>query len=163
MSSIKDWAHLFVFTIKNLIYLKWDSIFIILQQIKCWIMAAVNTLFIKGTSKTPHIEFKSGILQISGRSIPEDSVAFYQPVLKWTEDYLDKPEPLTRVNFKMEYINSGSNRFIFALFKMLDESYTQGHNIVINWYYEEDDDTIKNLGRDFQALVKLPFKMVEIV
>jgi len=163
MSSIKDWAHLFVFRIKKLIYLKWDSIFIILQQIKCWIMAAVNTLFIKGTSKTPHIEFKPGILQISGRSIPEDSVAFYQPVLKWTEDYLDKPEPLTRVNFKMEYISSGSNRFIFALFKMLDESYTQGHNIVINWYYEEDDDTIKNLRRYFQALVKLPFKMVEIV
>ena len=148
---------------KKHIYLIWVSNFINLQHKKCWIMAAVNSLFIKGTTKTPHIEFKPGILQLSGRSIPEDAVAFFQPVLKWAEDYLDNPEPLTRVNFKMEYINSGSNRFIFALFKMLDESYTHGHNIVINWYYEEDDDTIKNLGRDFQALVKLPFKMVEIV
>ena len=81
----------------------------------------------------------------------------------YIEDYLKKPEPLTRLNLKMEYINSGSNRFIFTIMRMLDEAYSQGHNVVINWYFEEDDDTIRNLGRDFQALVKAPFKMVEII
>lgn len=123
----------------------------------------MTNLFIKGTTKTPEIDFKPGILQISGRSIAEDAVAFYQPVIKWIEDYLKKPEPLTRLNLKMEYINSGSNRFIFSIMRMLDEAYSQGHNVIINWYFEEDDDTIKNLGRDFQALVKAPFKMVEII
>ncbi len=123
----------------------------------------MTNLYIKGTSKTPEIDFKPGILQIAGRSIAEDAVAFYQPVIKWLEDYLKKPESLTRLNLKMEYINSGSNRFIFAIMRMLDEAYSQGYNMVINWYYEEDDDTIKNLGRDFQTLVKAPFKMVEII
>lgn len=126
-------------------------------------MAAANGLFIKGTAKTPQVEFTPGVLQISGRSIPEDAVTFFRPVLKWAEDYLDKPEPLTRVNFRLEYLNSGSNRFIFALFKLLDESYARGHNVVVNWYFDEDDDSIRNLGCDFQALVKLPFKMVEVV
>jgi hypothetical protein len=128
--------------------------------IKTW---AMTNLYIKGTTKTPEIDFKPGILQISGRSIAEDAVAFYQPVIKWIEDYLKKPESLTRLNLKMEYINSGSNRFVFTIMRMLDEAYSQGHNVVINWYFEEDDDTIKNLGRDFQALVKAPFKMVEII
>lgn len=123
----------------------------------------MTNLFIKGTTKTPEIDFKPGILQISGRSIAEDAVAFYQPVIKWIEDYLKKPELLTRLNLKMEYINSGSNRFIFSIMRMLDEAYSQGHNVIINWYFEGDDDTIKNLGRDFQALVKAPFKMVEII
>lgn len=123
----------------------------------------MTNLFIKGTTKTPEIDFKPGILQISGRSIAEDAVAFYQPVIKWIEHYLKKPEPLTRLNLKMEYINSGSNRFIFTIMRMLDEAYSLGNNVIINWYFEEDDDTIKNLGRDFQALVKAPFKMVEII
>ncbi|HPD95290.1 MAG: DUF1987 domain-containing protein [Bacteroidales bacterium] len=126
-------------------------------------MSGQNVLFIKGTSKTPQIDFKPGFLQISGRSIPEDSSSFFQPVLNWLEDYLKNPEQLTRVNIQMEYVNSNSNRMLFSILKLLDESYSQGHNIVINWYYEEDDDTIKNLGKDLQALVKVPFKLVEIV
>jgi hypothetical protein len=126
-------------------------------------MAEMSSLFIKGTSKTPQIDFKPGMLQISGRSIPEDAVEFFQPVIAWLEEYLQNPEPLTRLNLKMEYINSGSNRFIFNLIKMLDDAYLKGQSVLVNWYYEEDDDTIRNLGRDFQALVKVPFKMVEIV
>ncbi|HPW25862.1 MAG TPA: DUF1987 domain-containing protein [Tenuifilaceae bacterium] len=126
-------------------------------------MAELSSLYIKGTSKTPQIDFKPGMLQVSGRSIPEDAVEFFQPVIGWLEEYLKNPEPLTRLNLRMEYINSGSNRFIFNLIKMLDEAYLKGHSVLVNWYYEEDDDTIRNLGRDFQALVKVPFKMVEIV
>ncbi|HNT41602.1 MAG TPA: DUF1987 domain-containing protein [Tenuifilaceae bacterium] len=126
-------------------------------------MAELSSLYIKGTSKTPQIDFKPGMLQVSGRSIPEDAVEFFQPVIGWLEEYLKNPEPLTRLNLRMEYINSGSNRFIFNLIKMLDDAYLKGHSVLVNWYYEEDDDTIRNLGRDFQALVKVPFKMVEIV
>ncbi|HOG72104.1 MAG TPA: DUF1987 domain-containing protein [Tenuifilaceae bacterium] len=126
-------------------------------------MAELSSLYIKGTSKTPQIDFKPGMLQVSGRSIPEDAVEFFQPVIGWLEEYLKSPEPLTRLNLRMEYINSGSNRFIFNLIKMLDDAYLKGHSVLVNWYYEEDDDTIRNLGRDFQALVKVPFKMVEIV
>ena len=126
-------------------------------------MAELSSLYIKGTSKTPQIDFKPGMLQVSGRSIPEDAVEFFQPVIGWLEEYLKNPEPLTRLNLRMDYINSGSNRFIFNLIKMLDDAYLKGHSVLVNWYYEEDDDTIRNLGRDFQALVKVPFKMVEIV
>jgi len=126
-------------------------------------MAELSSLYIKGTSKTPQIDFKPGMLGFAGRSIPEDAVEFFQPVIGWLEEYLKNPEPLTRLNLRMEYINSGSNRFIFNLIKMLDDAYLKGHSVLVNWYYEEDDDTIRNLGRDFQALVKVPFKMVEIV
>ena len=108
-------------------------------------MAELSSLYIKGTSKTPQIDFKPGMLQVSGRSIPEDAVEFFQPVIGWLEEYLKNPEPLTRLNLRMEYINSGSNRFIFNLIKMLDDAYLKGHSVLVNWYYEEDDDTIRNL------------------
>lgn len=99
---------------------------------------------------------------ISGRSIPEDSIAFYEPVITWVENYIKNPEALTRINFKIEYINSGSNRFVFSILKLLNEMYGKGKNVVVNWYYEDDDDTLYNLGRDFQGLISVPFKLIPI-
>ncbi len=121
-----------------------------------------KTLYIKGTSKTPEIDFSSGLIQISGRSIPEDSVAFYNPIMKWIENYLKSPEKFTKVSFRIEYINSGSNRFVYNIFKMIDDSFKQGNKISVNWYYEEDDDTIKILGEDFQGLLEVPINLVII-
>ena len=126
-------------------------------------MAGVNGLFIKGTSKTPEVDFTPGVVQLSGRSIPEDAVAFYQPLLRWIQQYIEKPEKFTKVNFRIEYINSGSNRFIFAILKFFDDCYKKGNDVAITWYFEEDDDTIKSLGKDFQSLLSVPIRMVEVV
>lgn len=119
-------------------------------------------LFIKGTSKTPEIDFTPGKISISGRSIPEDAVAFFQPIVKWVEQYLTNPETFTKVIFKIEYINSGSNRFIFSILKLLNNSFAQGNKIEVYWYFEEDDETIKNLGEDLKGLLDLPFNLVTI-
>jgi len=126
-------------------------------------MSSITGLYIKGTTKTPEVDFSPGVIQLSGRSIPEDAVSFFQPLIRWVNTYAENPEKFTKVNFKIEYINSGSNRFIFALLKLLDECYSKGHDVTITWYYEEDDDTIKGLGKDFQSLLKIPIKLVEIV
>lgn len=126
-------------------------------------MSITSGLYIKGTSKTPEVDFTNGVIQISGRSIPEDAVSFYQPLIRWVNAYVENPEKFTKVNFKIEYINSGSNRFIYAIFKLLDDCFIRGNDVTVTWYYEEDDDTIKGLGKDFQSLLKVPIKLVEIV
>lgn len=125
-------------------------------------MTSKRGLFIKGTGKTPEIDFLPGKLKISGRSIPEDSIAFYQPILSWIEDYLKNPEQSTKVILRIEYINSGSNRFIYQMLKLLDESFLKGNVVSVSWLYEDDDDTIKGLGQDFMSLLQVPFKLVEI-
>lgn len=120
-------------------------------------------LYIKGTPKSAEIDFKPGLLVMSGRSIPEDSIIFFQPVIDWVAKYLENPEMLTMVHFRLEYINSGSNRFIFTMLKMLDAQSKKGKRIVVHWYYEEDDDSIYRLGCDMLALVSLPFSTLPIV
>ncbi|MDX9770989.1 MAG: DUF1987 domain-containing protein [Tenuifilaceae bacterium] len=122
----------------------------------------MNNLFIKGTSKTPEIEFTPGNIKISGRSIPEDSLSFYQPVIKWIEEYITLPELSTKVSISIEYINSGSNRFLYNIIKLVEDCYSKGNDVSISWYYEEDDDTIKNLGQDFKALFKVPINLIVI-
>lgn len=126
-------------------------------------MSTTTGLYIKGTSKTPEVDFTSGVIQLSGRSIPEDAVSFYQPLIRWVNAYVENPEKFTKVNFRIEYINSGSNRFIYAIFKLLDDCFVRGNEVAVTWYYEEDDDTIKGLGKDFQSLLKVPIKLVEVV
>ncbi len=126
-------------------------------------MPTTTGLYIKGTSKTPEVDFTNGVIQISGRSIPEDAVSFYQPLIRWVNAYVENPEKFTKVNFKIEYINSGSNRFIYAILKLLDDCFIRGNEVTVTWYYEEDDDTIKGLGKDFQSLLKVPIKLVELV
>jgi hypothetical protein len=122
-----------------------------------------SNLNIKGTSKTPEVNFSPGEISISGRSIPEDSVAFYQPLMRWIETYVNAPEPITKVTFKIEYINSGSNRFIYSILKHLDECFQKGNKIIVNWCFEEDDDTIRGLGNDLKTFFEMPINLVEIV
>lgn len=121
-----------------------------------------SVLHIKGTSKSPEIDFKPGFLTIEGRSIPENAILFYEPIISWLDKYLQNPEALTKVNLTIEYLNSSSNRFIYNILKMFDDAYHSGSNIVVNWYYEEDDDTMRNTGLDFQSLVSLPFRLIPI-
>ena len=123
-------------------------------------MEQVKKLYIKGTSKTPEINFAPGLIQISGRSIPEDAVAFYHPLVKWIENYIQSPEEITKVKFNIEYINSGSNRFVYNMLKLIENCHIQGHKISVDWFYEEDDDTIMNLGLDFKTLLSVPFNLV---
>ncbi|MDD2549321.1 MAG: DUF1987 domain-containing protein [Bacteroidales bacterium] len=122
----------------------------------------MNNLYIKGNSKTPEIDFSKGTLKISGRSIPEDAVTFYRPIIKWIENYIAQPEKLTEVSISIEYINSGSNRFLYNILTLLEKCYFDGNKVNITWYYEEDDDTIKYLGLDFKGLFKVPISLVII-
>ena len=48
------------------------------------------------------------------------------------------------------------------LFKKLEAIHKTGKEVVINWYYEEDDEDMLEAGEDYQAIIKVPFKMIEV-
>lgn len=123
-------------------------------------MDAIN---LEGTPKTPTVSFDagSGILEIKGRSIPENSVEFYKPLVDWLDDYAKSPSENTQVNIQLEYFNTSSSKCILDVFKKL-ELVKATKNVVINWYYEEDDEDMLEAGEDYQSILKLPFKMIEI-
>ena len=37
-----------------------------------------------------------------------------------------------------------------------------GTDVKVNWYYEEDDEDMLAAGEDYQAIIDLPFKMIEV-
>ncbi|NCO53953.1 MAG: nuclear pore complex subunit [Bacteroidetes bacterium CG02_land_8_20_14_3_00_31_25] len=125
----------------------------------------MDTIVIEGTPKTPSINFDAvaGKIEIKGRSIPENSIEFYRSLIEWLEAYATAPLANTTVNIQLEYFNTSSSKCILDIFKRLENISKAGSNIVINWYYEEDDEDMLEAGEDYQSIIKVPFKMIEIV
>ena len=121
----------------------------------------MNNLNLEGTAKTPTVEFNtSGELLIKGRSIPENSIEFYKPLIDWISAYKEGPQSETKVNIQLEYFNTSSSKCILDVFKKLE---TLGNsNVIVNWYYEEDDEDMLEAGEDYQAIIDIPFEMIEV-
>ena len=124
----------------------------------------MDKLTIEGTPKTPTVNFdyEKGHMEIKGRSIPENSIEFYKPMVEWLERYAGKPQGMTNVNIQLEYFNTSSSKCILDVFKKLEAISKAGNQIVINWYYEQDDEDMLEAGEDYQAIINVPFKMIEI-
>lgn len=123
----------------------------------------MGKISIEGTSKTPTVTFNSedGILELKGRSIPENSIEFYKSLVDGLDEYAKNPKDITKVNMQLEYFNTSSSKCILDIFKKLETIHKSGKEVVINWYYEEDDEDMLEAGEDYQAIIKVPFKMIE--
>jgi hypothetical protein len=80
----------------------------------------------------------------------------------WLEKYAAKPQSSTNVNIQLEYFNTSSSKCILDVFKKLEAINKGGSQVVINWYYEEDDEDMLEAGEDYQAIINVPFKMVQV-
>jgi len=116
---------------------------------------------IQKTANTPSIKFEDGVLVISGRCIPENSLSFFEPLFKFISEYTRKPFPLTEINIILEYANSSTNRSLMTVFTLFEKVYENGNNVTINWYYETGDDLMFDLGTDFKSLFRMPFTLIE--
>ncbi len=125
----------------------------------------MESLFIEGTSKTPNVKFDAndGLMEIKGRSIPENSIEFYKPMVDWLDKYAKTPKSLTKVNIQLEYFNTSSSKCILDVFKKLEAIHKANNQVQINWYYEEDDEDMLEAGEDYESIIRVPFKMIEIV
>lgn len=125
----------------------------------------MNDLLVEGTAKTPFINFKfdQGTLEISGRSIPENSIEFYQSVYSWIEAYAKQPKPTTIVKIQLEYFNTSSSKCVLDVFRKLEMLQKSGKSEVkVMWMYEEEDEDMMEAGDDYKAIVNLPFLIQKI-
>lgn len=111
------------------------------------------------TQKTPSVSFSAnGTLELKGRSIPENSLEFYKPLIDWLDQYGESANSETNVHVQLEYFNTSSSKCLLDLFKRLESL----NKVVIHWYYEQDDEDMLEAGEDYEAIVSIPFKMIEV-
>ncbi|MFK7785487.1 MAG: DUF1987 domain-containing protein [Crocinitomicaceae bacterium] len=124
----------------------------------------MEKLHIEGSAKTPSVSFdgQAGILEMRGRSIPENSIEFFQPLMDWIDGYGSSPTESTQVDMKLEYFNTSSSKCILDLFKRLEKINNGNSSVLINWFYETDDEDMQEAGEDYAAIVDLKFEIQEI-
>ena len=118
----------------------------------------MSTIQFEGTAKTPRVAFHDSPLsmEISGRSIPENSIAFYTPLLDWVDEHL-KAGGAVEVSIRLEYFNTSSSKCLMDLLKRVEQSAAEA---TVLWYYEEDDEDMLEAGEDYDAIIDMPFRLI---
>ena len=123
----------------------------------------MESLVIKPTSESLMVSLESGLLEFSGRSIPEDPLKLFVPIIEWVEKYIQDPAPSTKINLKFEYINTSSSKFILTILEILNKAYDENEkNMSINWSYEIGDDDMYELGKFIESMIKIPMNYIEV-
>ncbi len=125
-------------------------------------MSFIIPLIIEKTTKTPRIilDPDKNLFEISGRSLPENVVKTYEPVLQWIDQNLGKVQSPVEFTFRVDYLNSASAKMISLILSKLEEFYKSGISIEVKWYYNLDDDDIQNEGEIYAKLKKIPIKLI---
>ena len=83
-------------------------------------------------------------------------------MIDWIDQYARAPRPSTQLRVQLEYFNTSSSKCILDLFKKLEAVRNTGNEVVVLWHYEADDEDMLEAGEDYQAIINLPFKMIQI-
>ncbi len=118
----------------------------------------MQQLSIAHTQDTPEIilDPHNEIFSFAGRSFPENTFEFYEPVLRWLEEYFQTKRQC-RIDMRLEYLNSSSLKSFFDIFEILEQSIRQqGSKVTINWIYDPENDIAleagENMDEDFHDI-----------
>lgn len=132
----------------------------------------MKPLQINGTTVSPSVFFDpdTKVFEIGGYSRPENVRDFYFPLIQWIDEFdsfLANAKALSTAiepisfKFKFIYFNSSSAKFIYDIIIMLNNIQQTGIPLKIYWYYDEDDDELREAGEELSDMANVPFSFVE--
>jgi len=122
----------------------------------------MERLLVAATQKSPlvHMDADKGLIEIKGRSTPEDTNVIFEPIFKWVNEYLKNPRKKTTVNLHFEYFNSSTTKALMRLINLLVPlSKENDYELEFNWLYYDED--MLEYGQDFEELSGLNFNFIE--
>ena len=118
-------------------------------------------LELPATQTSPRVTFKDGILVIQGKSIPQESAPFFDPLLKALNEYSLNPLAETRIELRVEYLNSDSMRSLMNIMIIAEKIFLAGNKVYVDWYYQTEEDIIYDAGTIFQSLIEIPIYLLK--
>jgi len=119
----------------------------------------MESLIIESTNSTPAVLFnvEKGILMLSGKSLPENAIRFFEPIDKALNEYIQEySQSLLHITCEFEYINTASSKALYNLLHKATKALK--HNVSIVWGYEEEDEDLKEQGEDFASALGVTFE-----
>ena len=120
----------------------------------------MEALRIESTDDSPEVilDKVGNHFEISGKSLPEDVVDFYQPVLDWLEAYRKDPNPSTRFIIKLMYFNTASSKLILDMLMIFEEMVVEKRDVVVQWLSLPSDEDMQEAGREYEEMIDIPFE-----
>ena len=122
----------------------------------------MEVLNIQPTRDTPEVVLNKskGVFLIAGNSFPEDPFSIYGRVVSWLKEYEKEPNKETIFEFKLNYINTATSKYIYEVLNIL-EVLDNISAVKVLWYYQKDDDDTYNEGVELSQMISLSFDFVE--
>jgi hypothetical protein len=102
------------------------------------------------------------MLEVVGRSIPENPELIFRRLDEWITLHFERNRELS-VNIQLEYINSGSSKYLYEILKRLTVFGRSGNTVNLKWLYEEDDEAMLELGEHYRDTAGIPLEIEMIV
>jgi hypothetical protein len=120
----------------------------------------MESIIIPATNKTPNIELcqRKGLIYIDGRSITETPQDYFTHINDWFKSYINNLQPITTIELDFTYINTITSKLLFRFLKDITNN-LEPDKYRIKWYYEEDDESIMEMGNDYSNVLGVPFIM----
>ena len=118
-------------------------------------------LTIPPTEDNPGVNLdpQQNTFEISGKSLPENAMMFYDPIIEWFENYAKDPNEKTIFNLKLNYFNSSSARKIVELLSILEKIKENGNEARIIWHYKNYDDIMRERGEEIEMVLDISFEL----
>jgi hypothetical protein len=120
-------------------------------------------LDLDSTDDLPCVLFDSekGIFEISKRSLPENAMLFYEPLINYVNEYLKAPKEETNVVFHFDYISTSSTKQIMKMIMLFDQL-EQSKTVNLNWNYDQGDVDMLQTGKRLEQLTSMKFIFSEV-
>ncbi len=132
----------------------------------------MKSLIIEGTEDSPSVIFDTNSYRftISGKSRPENTGKFYNPLIKWITEFdetvLSRKDKIAEDKtivfvLKLDYFNSISAKYILDIVFILKDFVAKGRKVQIEWHSAKFDDDMLETGKEISIMSNLKFDFIE--
>jgi hypothetical protein len=118
--------------------------------------------YIQKTKTTPSAMINDGYMKISGKAFPIEEQSFFGVINKQLDRYLREPANKTSVDISLTHVNAGSKKQLVNLLGQLDGLCRLGFKVEVNWYYESDNEDVKEFGEIIDTMFNVQINLIAL-
>src|SRR5690606_441490 len=124
----------------------------------------MKDLIVEATGNTPAVRFSgsTGVLELRGESYPENSFAFFDPLIAWLRGFLEGTDLPVAFEVEVAYMNTSSIRAMVAMLDLLEEAHLAGRLVTVRWLHDPENERAIDVGEEFREDLTLPFEIAAL-
>ncbi len=124
----------------------------------------MENMYLEASKYTPEIkaEYDKGKVRFYGSSYPENANEFYKPVSDWIDEYLKNETSQLVIDFYIYYFNTSTSKSFLNILEVLEKHALEGKDVVVNWYYTEDDEDSLDSGERLFMEMDLNYQLIPV-